>query len=72
VVEKKLSKRKKKKIKPCPHFFFYQFLFLLVCNITDKKQQQPNDSQNCVSTLPRGCIYNFPYFLSNYIEIENS
>ena len=54
------------------HIFFYQFLFLLVCNITDKKQQQPNDSQNCVSTLPRGCIYNFPYFLSNYIEIENS
>ena len=50
------------KIKPCPHFF-YQFQFLLVCNITDKKQQQqPNDSQNCVSTLPRGCIYNFPLF----------
>ena len=70
-LKKKLSKRKKKN-QTMSTFFFYQFLFLLVCNITDKKQQQPNDSQNCVSTLPRGCIYNFPYFLSNYIEIENS
>jgi len=57
-----LKKLSPQKIKPCPHFF-YQFQFLLVCNITDKKQQQqPNDSQNCVSTLPRGCIYNFPLF----------